>query len=209
MRNHVRHSRSERTQPSFAEGHERDLALAPFPGTDGLDVEDDQAGDDAFDDEFADVVRLTCPDCGQSIAVLDGEPLLPQHALCASPWNPFGLTVCAGAGRPVAEALPFIGPEHRRGGGAGRGADAARRTRLAHPAVLARGRPGLAAAADARAAPGGLNPGPARAPGHSPRSGQRPRGHSRVSGPARWRAMTIRWIWLVPSTICSTFASRM
>ncbi len=42
MRNHVRHSRSERTQPSFAEGHERDLALAPFPGTDGLDDDDDR-----------------------------------------------------------------------------------------------------------------------------------------------------------------------
>src|SRR5690606_10027908 len=29
-------------------------------------------------------------------------------------------------------------------------------------------------------------------------------GHRR----ARDRAMTMRWIWLVPSTICSTFASR-
>jgi hypothetical protein len=109
MRNHVRHNRSERTQPSFGEGHERDLALAaPFSGTDDLaDLED-------ADDEFADGVRLTCPDCGQPIAVLDDEPSLPEHALCPTPWNPFGLTVCAGAGRAVGEALPFIGVERDR-----------------------------------------------------------------------------------------------
>lgn len=99
MRNHVRHSRSERIQPSFEEGHERELALlAALP-------EDDES-DDAFDDEFGDVVRLYCPDCGQPIAVFTDEEWLPEHALCASPWNPFGLTVCAGSGRTVEEARP-------------------------------------------------------------------------------------------------------
>lgn len=118
MRNHVRHSRSERTQPSFAEGHERDLALAPHPDTYDLDdlndLNDLNDTEDAFSDEFADVVRLTCPDCGQPIAVYDDAPSLPEHALCPTPWNPFGLTVCGGAGRAVAEALPFIGPEPER-----------------------------------------------------------------------------------------------
>ena len=51
-------------------------------------------------------------------------------------------------------------------------------------------------------------------PGH--RAGDRaPGGVRRVSRPAgpqrpaSDRAMTSRWIWLVPSTICRTFASRM
>jgi hypothetical protein len=34
-------------------------------------------------------------------------------------------------------------------------------------------------------------------------------GYLALSGPARCRATTIRWIWFVPSTICRTFASRM
>ena len=50
--------------------------------------------------------RVICPDCAQPIALLADEDVLPEHALCASPWNPFGLTVCAGTGRPAAEARP-------------------------------------------------------------------------------------------------------
>ncbi|WP_225836633.1 hypothetical protein [Streptomyces sp. NK08204] len=50
--------------------------------------------------------RVTCPDCAQPIALLADEEVLPEHALCASPWNPFGLTVCAGTGRPAADARP-------------------------------------------------------------------------------------------------------
>jgi hypothetical protein len=62
------------------------------------------------DDEEADVYdtfetfRVICPDCAQSIALLADEEVLPEHALCASPWNPFGLTVCAGTGRVASEA---------------------------------------------------------------------------------------------------------
>jgi hypothetical protein len=104
MRNHVRNSRSERTQPAFEEGHERDLALAAL-----LDEADDP--DEAFDDDLGEVVRLHCPDCGQPIAVFTDEDHLPEHALCATPWNPFGLTVCAGSGRAVAEARPLPGAE--------------------------------------------------------------------------------------------------
>ncbi|MFE0424480.1 hypothetical protein [Streptomyces sp. NPDC058953] len=48
--------------------------------------------------------RVVCPDCAQPIALLAGEDALPEHALCPTPWNPFGLTVCAGTGRPAAEA---------------------------------------------------------------------------------------------------------
>ncbi|WP_406511796.1 hypothetical protein OG851_08875 [Streptomyces sp. NBC_00161] len=50
-----------------------------------------------------------CPDCGQSIALVADEEYLPEHALCLTPWNPFGLTVCAGTGRPASEALPTVG----------------------------------------------------------------------------------------------------
>jgi hypothetical protein len=48
--------------------------------------------------------RVICPDCVQPIALLADEDVLPEHALCASPWNPFGLTVCAGTGRSATEA---------------------------------------------------------------------------------------------------------
>src|ERR1044072_3132272 len=61
--------------------------------------------DDALDasDTFA-IYRVIGPDCAQPIALLADEEVLPEHALCASPWNPFGLTVCAGTGRAAAEA---------------------------------------------------------------------------------------------------------
>ncbi|MFD7919361.1 hypothetical protein ACFV3R_09070 [Streptomyces sp. NPDC059740] len=50
--------------------------------------------------------RVSCPDCGQSLALLADEEVLPEHALCPSPWNPFVLTVCPGAGRRAADAPP-------------------------------------------------------------------------------------------------------
>ncbi|MET9115461.1 hypothetical protein ABZX38_14785 [Streptomyces longwoodensis] len=66
---------------------------------------------DAYDDEFDaydtfEMYRVICPDCAQPIALLADEESLPEHALCASPWNPFGLTVCAGTGRAASEARP-------------------------------------------------------------------------------------------------------
>jgi len=118
MRNHVRHVRGERIQPSSEEGHERDLTAAPFPGAEDAEYPEDSvdAADsaDGFDEDFAEVVRLTCPDCGQQIAVPVEGQSLPEHALCPTPWNPFGLTVCAGSGRPVADARPPAGVEDAR-----------------------------------------------------------------------------------------------
>ncbi|MFE1800526.1 MULTISPECIES: hypothetical protein [unclassified Streptomyces] len=67
---------------------------------------------DALDGEELDaydtfeMYRVICPDCAQPIALLADEESLPEHALCASPWNPFGLTVCAGTGRAAADAQP-------------------------------------------------------------------------------------------------------
>ncbi|MFC9282162.1 hypothetical protein [Streptomyces collinus] len=66
---------------------------------------------DAYDDDLEaydtfEMYRVVCPDCAQPIALLADEEILPEHALCASPWNPFGLTVCAGTGRAAAEARP-------------------------------------------------------------------------------------------------------
>ncbi|MFZ3468980.1 hypothetical protein ACODT3_32210 [Streptomyces sp. 4.24] len=72
-------------------------------------------GDYADDDEYLgyaegfEIHHATCPDCGQSIALVADEEYLPQHALCLTPWNPFGLTVCAGTGRPASDALPTLG----------------------------------------------------------------------------------------------------
>jgi hypothetical protein len=59
---------------------------------------------DAYD--TLEMYRVICPDCAQPIALLADEEVLPEHALCASPWNPFGLTVCAGTGRSAADARP-------------------------------------------------------------------------------------------------------
>jgi hypothetical protein len=70
-------------------------------------VEPDALDGEEFDayDTF-EMYRVICPDCAQPIALLADEEVLPEHALCASPWNPFGLTVCAGTGRRAAAALP-------------------------------------------------------------------------------------------------------
>ncbi|MFG2619521.1 hypothetical protein ACGFXC_18115 [Streptomyces sp. NPDC048507] len=66
--------------------------------------------EDFLDDaEGFEVHHAVCPDCGQSIALVADEEHLPQHALCLSAWNPFGLTVCAGTGRPVSDALATVG----------------------------------------------------------------------------------------------------
>ncbi|MEU0087571.1 hypothetical protein [Streptomyces sp. NPDC006274] len=50
--------------------------------------------------------RVVCPDCAQPIALLADEDILPEHALCPTPWNPFGLTVCSGTGRDASSARP-------------------------------------------------------------------------------------------------------
>ncbi|MEU1624696.1 hypothetical protein ABZ746_04985 [Streptomyces sp. NPDC020096] len=80
------------------------------------DVTDDVNGDGAewdaaeasgdVDDEVYGIFRVHCPDCGRPIALLADEEVLPEHALCATPWNPFGLTVCAGSGSAVEDAAP-------------------------------------------------------------------------------------------------------
>ncbi|MEV0092734.1 hypothetical protein [Streptomyces sp. NPDC050738] len=69
----------------------------------GIDTDADTELD-AYD--TFEMFRVICPDCAQPIALLADEDVLPQHALCASPWNPFGLTACTGTGRPAADAKP-------------------------------------------------------------------------------------------------------
>ncbi|MFI0896338.1 hypothetical protein [Streptomyces sp. NPDC020983] len=115
MRHHVRRSRSERTAPAFEEGHER--GPTPAAGLPDADTSDDlmeflaAEAEDVLDDDTADVVRLSCPGCARPITVLAGEDRLPQHALCPTPWDPFGLTVCDGSGRAVTEAGPVAGED--------------------------------------------------------------------------------------------------
>jgi hypothetical protein len=58
-----------------------------------------------FDSDTFDTCRVMCPDCAQSIALLAEEDTLPEHALCPSSWDPFGLQVCAGTGRPSTDAF--------------------------------------------------------------------------------------------------------
>ena len=69
------------------------------PEPEGVEPDEESDAYDTFE-----MYRVICPDCAQPIALLADEEVLPEHALCASPWNPFGLTVCAGTGRAAAEA---------------------------------------------------------------------------------------------------------
>ncbi|MET7680957.1 hypothetical protein [Streptomyces sp. NPDC005423] len=79
------------------------LVVEPEP--EGVEPDGFEAEEfDAYD--TLEMYRVICPDCAQPIALLADEEFLPEHALCASPWNPFGLTVCAGTGREAAEARP-------------------------------------------------------------------------------------------------------
>jgi hypothetical protein len=72
---------------------------------DGVEPDDlDEEALDAYD--TFEMYRVICPECAQPIALLADEEVLPEHALCASPWNPFGLTVCAGTGRRACDARP-------------------------------------------------------------------------------------------------------
>ncbi|WP_411106593.1 hypothetical protein [Streptomyces sp. cmx-4-9] len=81
---------------------------APEP-LEPLESEDDEYLDGLEDAEGFEIHHAICPDCSQSIALFADEEYLPQHALCLTPWNPFGLTVCAGTGRPAGDALPAAG----------------------------------------------------------------------------------------------------
>ncbi|MBM9622776.1 hypothetical protein ACFU9F_06655 [Streptomyces zhihengii] len=65
---------------------------------------DESDGFDAYD-TFG-MYRVLCPDCAQPIALLADEELLPEHARVPTRWNPFGLTECAGTGRPSSDARP-------------------------------------------------------------------------------------------------------
>lgn len=69
-------------------------------------AETEASGTSASDEETLDIFRVRCPDCRRPIALLAGEDVLPEHAMCPTPWNPFGLSVCAGSGRCVEDAGP-------------------------------------------------------------------------------------------------------
>ncbi|WP_103500592.1 MULTISPECIES: hypothetical protein [Streptomyces] len=81
--------------------------------TSGHWPEEDADADDGVDHPV--VVRRACPTCAQPVAVTPAETELPEHAVCSTPWNPFGLTVCPGSGRPVPGAVPVMEPVAVRG----------------------------------------------------------------------------------------------
>ncbi|WP_093801914.1 hypothetical protein [Streptomyces sp. Wb2n-11] len=86
-----------RTEPEPVE------SVEPVGSVDDNEV-DDLDDFDAYD--TFEMYRVICPDCTQPIALLADENVLPEHAKCPTPWNPFGLTACAGTGRPAADAKP-------------------------------------------------------------------------------------------------------
>src|SRR5690606_26569479 len=76
-------------------------------------VEPDALAEEDTYDTF-EMYRVICPDCAQPIALLADEEVLPEHALCASPWNPFGLTVCPGTGGAPPRPGRRTRPSHPR-----------------------------------------------------------------------------------------------
>ncbi|MFJ3703923.1 MULTISPECIES: hypothetical protein [unclassified Streptomyces] len=80
----------------------------PQPDTDAVvtafTAPDEDTVLDAYD--TFEMYRVICPDCSQPIALLADEDVLPEHALCATRWNPFVLTVCPGTNRDASLALP-------------------------------------------------------------------------------------------------------
>ncbi|MCP9207957.1 hypothetical protein ABVG11_07045 [Streptomyces sp. HD1123-B1] len=66
----------------------------------------DEGDVESHENETYEMFRVVCPECARPIALLADEDVLPEHALCPSPWDPFGLTVCAGTGRGVADTSP-------------------------------------------------------------------------------------------------------
>jgi hypothetical protein len=105
MRTHARSSRGNRAKAALEEGHEGEDVLELV-----VSEEDDDTdfADTDFDEEPGEVFRVRCPDCARPIALRVDDEVLPQHAVCPT-WNPFGLTVCPGAGRAASEAAPADG----------------------------------------------------------------------------------------------------
>ncbi|MEU6017726.1 hypothetical protein ABZ826_27895 [Streptomyces sp. NPDC047515] len=79
------------------------LKLTSHIEPDPADPVEDTAPD-AYD--TLEMYRVICPDCAQPIGLLADEDVLPEHALCPTPWNPFVLTVCDGTGRSASHARP-------------------------------------------------------------------------------------------------------
>ncbi|MFE7130371.1 hypothetical protein ACFVIM_05905 [Streptomyces sp. NPDC057638] len=76
------------------------------PESEPLDPADAAEVDELDEYDTFEMYRVICADCAQPIALLPGEEVLPEHALCPTPWKPFGLTVCAGTGRSASSAQP-------------------------------------------------------------------------------------------------------
>jgi hypothetical protein len=88
-----------------ARGNRKQATVEPQP--EGVEPGfDDGFGDELDAYDTFEMYRVICPDCAQPIALLADEDELPEHAHVTSPWNPFGLSVCAGTGRSAAEARP-------------------------------------------------------------------------------------------------------
>ncbi|MFD9766977.1 MULTISPECIES: hypothetical protein [Streptomyces] len=80
----------------------------PQPDTDAVGTAFSAPDEDTVLDAYDtfEMYRVICPDCSQPIALLADEDVLPEHALCATRWNPFVLTVCPGTNRDASLALP-------------------------------------------------------------------------------------------------------
>jgi hypothetical protein len=85
------------TKPLHSSEDSRAVSVIEFESDGQESAEED------WDAPLAEGVRVTCPECAKPISLGVPGEALPQHALCPTPWNPFGLTVCPGSGRAVAD----------------------------------------------------------------------------------------------------------
>lgn len=91
-----------------------DVRTPPHPHERDTDVPDRAADfDDAFDfdtDVSVPGSRRACPRCGVVLAVAADGVAIPEHAVCPSPRDPFGIRACPGSGAPLAAVVPLVEP---------------------------------------------------------------------------------------------------
>lgn len=98
------------TKPAGTSSQQSAKNRKPAFAANGNDEAQEMFGNEQADEpegpETYEIFRVNCPECRQPIGLFAEEEALPEHGLCASPWDPFGLTVCQGSGRPAADAVP-------------------------------------------------------------------------------------------------------
>ncbi|WP_190233016.1 hypothetical protein [Streptomyces avicenniae] len=84
----------------------RNVKALHRPGPDQVPGEDDE--EQLFADEedaYDDLPRVLCPGCARPVALEEPGGAVPQHAVCPSPFDPFGMAVCPGSGEEADDGV--------------------------------------------------------------------------------------------------------